>query len=316
MILQNILNKISKGWQLAYCFYSDYRFYKRHNLGANISDEDHLSARIMLVMHQLEKGMSFTNSKREFGGEKARLLVMMVRKCISTYGMNEACKIAINILHEYIKRDNATHNADILKMINSLCEDYRDMVSDGYAGVKLVSGPPVFDKALIKEFFNSRSSVREYSDLPVTESEFKEALSFASCTPSACNRQASRVHFFNAKDMIKRLIDNQLGNQGWCDNASACFVVTVNESYFGGGYERHEAFIDGGLYAMNFVYGLHLNHVATCFKMFVREPKREKEFKKLANIPENEIPIILILAGHYKDTQVVSPKSVRMNPME
>ena len=50
--------------------------------------------------------------------------------------------------------------------------------------------------------------------------------------------------------------------------------------------------------------------------MFVREPKREKEFKKLANIPENEIPIILILAGHYKDTQVVSPKSVRMNPME
>ena len=64
---------------------------------------------------------------------------------------------------------------------------------------------------------------------------------------------------------------------------------------------------------MNFVYGLHLNHVATCFKMFVREPKREKEFKKLANIPENEIPIILILAGHYEDAQVVSPKSVRIN---
>lgn len=64
---------------------------------------------------------------------------------------------------------------------------------------------------------------------------------------------------------------------------------------------------------MNFVYGLHLNHVTTCFKMFVREPKREKEFKKLANIPENEIPIILILAGHYKDGQVVSPKSVRIN---
>ena len=49
---------------------------------------------------------------------------------------------------------------------------------------------------------------------------------------------------------------------------------------------------------MNFVYGLHLNHVATCFKMFVREPKREKDFKKLA---------------HYKDAQVVSPKSVRIN---
>lgn len=313
MILRNILNRISKGWQLAYYFYSDYRFYKKHYLGANILDEDHLSAHIMLVMHQLEKGMSFTNHQREFGGEKAKCLVLMVRKCISTYGVNEVCKIAINVLHEYMKRDNATHNADIQKMINSLCEDYRRLISDGYAGVKLISEPPVFNKTLIKEFFNSRSSVREYSDFPVTEREFKEALSFASCTPSACNRQASRVHFFCTKNMIKKLIENQLGNQGWCDNASACFVVTVNESYFGGGYERHEAFIDGGLYAMNFVYGLHLNHVATCFKMFVREPKREKDFKKLANIPENEIPIILILAGHYKDAEVVSPKSVRIN---
>ena len=235
MILRNILNRITKGWQLAYYFYSDYCFYKKHCLEANISDEDHLSARIMLVMHQLEKGMSFTNSKREFGGEKAKSLVLIVRKCISTYGLNDACKIAINILHEYIKRGNATHNADILKMINSLCGEYSDFICDGYAGVKLISEPPVFNKALIEDFFYSRSSVREYSESPVTENEFKEALSFASCTPSACNRQASRVHFFNAKDMIKKLIENQLGDQGWCNNASACFVVTVNESYFGGG---------------------------------------------------------------------------------
>lgn len=235
MILRNIFNRISKGWQLAYYFYSDYHFYKKHYLEASISDEDHLSAHVMLVMHQLEKGMSFTNSKREFGGEKAKSLVLMVRECISTYGVNDACKIAINVLHEYIKRDNATHNTDILKMINSLCGEYSDLIRDGYAGVKFISEPPVFDKVLIKQFFNSRSSVREYSDSPVTESEFTEALSFASCTPSACNRQASRVHFFHAKDMIRRLIENQLGNQGWCDNASACFVVTVNESYFGGG---------------------------------------------------------------------------------
>lgn len=64
---------------------------------------------------------------------------------------------------------------------------------------------------------------------------------------------------------------------------------------------------------MNFVWGLHLNHVATCFKMFVREPKREREFKKLADIPENEIPIVLIMAGHYKDEPVVSPKSARID---
>lgn len=63
---------------------------------------------------------------------------------------------------------------------------------------------------------------------------------------------------------------------------------------------------------MNLVHGLHLNHVATCFKMFVREPKIEKEFKQIADIPDCEIPIVLVLAGHYKDTPVLSPKSVRV----
>lgn len=79
-----------------------------------------------------------------------------------------------------------------------------------------------------------------------------------------------------------------------------------------GGYEHLQGLIDGGLYAMNFVHGLHLNHVATCFKMFIREPKIEKEFKQITDIPDNEIPIVLILAGHYKKTPVLSPKSVRV----
>lgn len=69
--------------------------------------------------------------------------------------------------------------------------------------------------------------------------------------------------------------------------------------------------IDGGLYAMNFVMGLHLNHIASCFKMFIRTPRREKEFKKIAKIPQCEMPVVLILGGHYKSGIVTSPKSER-----
>lgn len=311
MSIRSIIGRMLKSWQLVSCFFSDYVYYKKHNLGAGVHDKDHLEANIMLVMHQLEKGMSFTCSKRVFGGDKAMGLVNMLREFLQKYGMNDVCKIAINVLYEYSKRDNSTQDLHIRKDIDSLCSEYKDVISDNYAGVKVISEPPVFNKQIIEEFFNTRSSVREYSDIPVTDEEYRKALAFASCTPSACNRQASRVHYYNVKEVIKRLVDNQLGNQGWCDNASACFVVTVNASYFGGGYERCEALIDGGLYAMNFVWGLHLNHIATCFKMFVRDPKREKKFKRIANIPENEIPIVLIMAGHYKSEPVASPKSVR-----
>ena len=235
MTLRGITYRISEGWKLIHSFISDYMFYKKHSLGARVQSKDNLNARIMLVMHQLEKGMSFTNSKRIFGGDKASWLVSMLKEYISKYGMNDVCKIAINILHEYLKRDNSTSDRRIREAIEAVCNAHKDVICDDYAGVKTVAEPPVFDKKAIELFFNTRSSVREFSEVPVSEEEYKSALSFASCTPSACNRQASRVHFINVKDTIKRLMDNQLGDQGWCNNASACFVVTVNECYFGGG---------------------------------------------------------------------------------
>lgn len=78
-------------------------------------------------------------------------------------------------------------------------------------------------------------------------------------------------------------------------------------------YKKYQPLIDGGLYAMNFDMGLHLNNIGFCFKMFVREPKIEKEFKQLTQIPKSEIPIVLILAGHYPKHSIKSPKSVRIN---
>ena len=134
--------------------------------------------------------------------------------------------------------------------------------------------------------------------------------------PSDCTTINRRRSLFNCdindRNIIKKLIDNQLGSQGWCDNATGLLVITSNQTYFGGTYERHEALIDGGLYAMNIVWGLHLLRIGSCFKMFVREPEREKRFKKIAGIPYNEIPVVLILCGHYKNVGVLEPKSVRL----
>ena len=235
MILKKIIQKMSEEWNLAYCFFSDYIFYKNHRIGASFSDKDNTLARILLTMHQLEKGMSFTGTKREFGGEKAKSLCSLINNYVGKYGLNHVCEAAVNVLYEYRKRDNATKNQKILSEINMLCVKYSSAVKDDYAGVKAVVEPPVFDEHIITQFFYSRSSVRDFSNIPVTEEEYKRALSFAKTTPSACNRQTARVHFYNIKEKISQLVDNQLGNQGWCNNATACFVITSNINYFGGG---------------------------------------------------------------------------------
>ena len=64
---------------------------------------------------------------------------------------------------------------------------------------------------------------------------------------------------------------------------------------------------------MNFVWGLHLNHIASCFKMFVRDISMQKKLNKLLDLPKNEVPIVVILAGHYKQEPVLGPYSHRFN---
>ena len=310
--MKKIIIQFVDSAKLLYCFFADFHFYVKHSLINPVITQDKSNAQIMLFMHALEKGMSFP-STRIFGEEKAVRLTRLLDKHIEQYGLNKVCFVAINILSEYLKAPCSTRNREVRNRICDFSERNKNSISypPPIGGTKMISEPSSFDKKIIEEFYASRASVREYSDVPVTDDEIKQACRIASYTPSACNRQASRIHVFRDKNVMRKLLDNQLGAQGWCDNASILICVTVNCNYFGGNYERYQALIDGGLYAMNFVMGLHLNHIASCFKMFIRTPQREKEFKKIAKIPQCEIPVVLILGGHYKSGIVISPKSER-----
>ncbi|MCD8291591.1 MAG: nitroreductase family protein [Prevotella sp.] len=306
-----ILNCKSK-LALLICYLSDYRYMIKNYLTFG-SEPDKILARIMLMMHALEKGMSFTDCPKEFGKEKSQSLVKLIRRYLKKNPMNEICRLSINILARYMENSNSTKDVPCRRMITNLLTEYGTSVNFSYkGGVKTVCEPEPFNEEVITYFFASRSSVRDYSDAPISDEEIVKALSLASFTPSACNRQASRTHLFRDKKDMRMIIDNQLGDQNWCGNAKAIMVVTVNSSYFGGNYERYQPFIDGGLYAMNVVHGLHLQHIASCFKMYVRSPQKDNEFRKITGIPQNEIPIVLILMGHYQQKPVYSPKSERI----
>lgn len=310
--MKQIIRNLLPLWSLWLAFMHDFAFSVKHSLTFHKHRRDQELAQIMLLMHALEKGMTFTDSPREFGGEKAHRLTRLLDRHISSRGMSDTCVIALNVLHEYMRNSNATKDAAIREEMNALLSKHSGVVRDDFAGTKAVQEPPVFDKGAIEMFFSSRSSVRSYSDEPVTDTEIEEVMRLAAHTPSACNRQASRVHVYRERSQMKAIIDTQLGAQNWCDNASVLFVITANSSYFGGVYERHQALIDGGLYAMNFAHGLHLQHIACCFKMFVRDVALEKRFRKVTGIPANEIPVVLVLAGHYLPKPALSPKSVRV----
>lgn len=214
--------------------------------------------------------------------------------------INAECINAINILHEYSKDENASKDFQLLETIKQLYEKYKNELWFTEAGTINIEEPSAFDEKIIIDFYKSRHSVRDFSNIPITHDEIDKVLKFAELTPTACNRQSSKVYAVSNKEVLKNIIDAQLGGQGWCLNASTLFIITSNKNRFGVGYEKHQELIDGSLFAMNFVMGLHLYHIAACFKMFVRDKSLERKVKKICNIPNNEVPIVLVLAGHYK----------------
>lgn len=278
--------------------------------------KDQILAKVLLNIHQLEKGLSITDSARIFGEAKALNIVKSLKSFKKKYGTHLIVSLATNVLKDYLSNPYSTKNENARSAISNFIDANKECLGEYKTGTKNVSEPIQFKEDRIKDFFFSRNSVREFSVDPITDDEIKKVMKFASCTPTACNRQTSRVHVYRDKETMAKLIENQLGNQNWCDNATAIFVITTNVSYFNSSYEHVQAFVDGGLYAMNFDWGLHLYHIASCYKMYVRLPEIDREFHKLSGIPDNEFPIVLILAGHYKKEPIVSPKSVRLPIVE
>lgn len=294
--------------------WADFIFYIKYapNITTNTKDKKYVN--VMLAVHALEKGMSFLRKKNNWGREKVLFLCDSIPRLYETYGDDFRLQLAMSVLLKYKEDANACHEILVVNRIDSVIDKYyHGSVTD--SGVKPIIQPQFSaTQDQIREFFSSRFSLRYYSDQEVTEDEISNALNLARTTPTACNRQTSRVYVFKDKKQIRQILDNQLGDQGWCMNANVLFVITSNGSCFNSIYESKEVYIDGGLYAMNFCLGLHMQKIGSCFKMFIRTPSKEKEFRNICNIPPQEIPIVLLLAGHYpENNKFKTPASIRIS---
>ena len=310
--LTALVRRARLAFQLRRIYTSDSKYQLKYLKDLSPDGKDRSDAEIMLVMHALEKGLSFREKKTGFGKEKSSSLVDMLERHIGLYGIDSQVVVATNILDNYLKDPSSTDDVSVRGKIEQYLSSHKDLLRSETGGVKKVSAPqgnPSYEEILA--FYGNRSSVREFSSVPLSEEEIDKAIAIASTTPSACNRQASRVYVVQDREKLKGLMENQLGDQGWCNGADTLFIVTEVATYFGSSYERRQPFIDGGMFAMNLVMGLHAQGIASCCKMYVRDPRADKAVRKLIGIPENEMPIVLILAGHYPDHEVTSPLSKR-----
>ncbi|NKB56014.1 MAG: hypothetical protein GKS00_06735 [Alphaproteobacteria bacterium] len=151
-------------------------------------------------------------------------------------------------------------------------------------------------------FFDTRHSVRQFTDLAVDRQLIEESLKRAQRTPSVCNRQCARVHVLTDSKAKAKALSFQNGNRGFGSQASVIFIVTADLSVFTDAGERFQGWIDGGMYAMSLVYALHSLGLGSCTLNWSVAPGIDRRMRSALNIPENELVIMMIAAGHIPDS--------------
>lgn len=267
-----------------------------------------LESDLEIRVHAVEKGMSIGSVKVGFGKPKAIAILDDLQKYIAIGGRHEFVKEACSVIGKYIE-----FNKNLGADMSEVEIPYNAFL--GRNAVEKASVGGVYQKnykddvvahleAPFKVFSQTRFSVRDFGNTPVDIEKIKSALKLCERTPSACNRQSWRVYVYRG-DKKNRMFELQGGCNGFYDDMQYAILICGDQRYYNIN-ELHQAYVDGGLYAMNLMYALHSEGVATIPLTMGHKVKQAKMIKKTMGIPEYEMPVVLIGVGSYKDNYKVA----------
>lgn len=304
--MRKIFNKYRKQINLYRAFINEIVYFLKLTVKYNASnhtDQDIQKMQYTLLRenHTLEKGMSMRNPRKGFGQEKAINLIDRLNKYIDIYGKEnlhfiDYPLITIKGYIEYTK-SQGVEIPHIEEKFYHLLKRAGTINVETQTAIMPVSRNSIQYQASkdFESLLYSRHSIRYFSDELVSKELIKKALTLAQRTPSACNRQGWLTHVFTGEKSIE-LIKWQGGSRGFEEEIRCSILVTANLKAFLS-YEVHQAYVDGGLYAMNLINSLHALGLGTIPLSCGFDYKKLKTLAQF-DIPENEIPILIIGTGH------------------
>lgn len=282
----------------------------------SVKTKNALEAKILRQTHVIEKGMSLSHPREKFGVKKANELLGFIDEFVA-YGYkieeSQSVKNSLGVLNAYINYHAARgfYPQDVI----SHFAKYKQFIaeSDQPFGIESISRQKLQEKieGNFYEFFNSRHSVRQFSDRKILSNDIKKAVKLAMRAPSACNRQSCKVYFFDEKKINDELGQLIAGNTGFESEVANYLVITSDISAFYDAFERNQVYVDGGIFAMALVEALHYYGIASCILQNGEFKERNKIFKEICSIPTNEKIILFIAIGYYKEDVVTYATSHR-----
>lgn len=277
----------------------------RHNASvATDSNIKKMQYTLLRENHVIEKGMSMKTPRKGFGQAKVTALLNRLLKYADLYLQEdkEFLLYPIGTIANYIDytKRNGTEIPQIEVLFQKLLNKSGITEYHKEAGIYKESKANILAHCDLsfKDLLYSRHSIRYFSDAIPSKDVLDKALMLAQRTPSACNRQGWLTHIFLG---IKshELIKWQGGARGFEDEIHCAILVTANMNAFLS-YEPHQAYVDGGLYAMNLINALHslgLGTIPLSCGFYCDKLKTLESF----GIADNEVPIVIIGVGEMLD---------------
>lgn len=288
-------------------FFHDLKNVKRHMYWGDETSmsKEQLQAKILFFYHKIEKGLCMPGNKRLFGLDVIPK-VMQLLAVWETNGNSQVDTIYLGAISSLIAYRAAIVNGklDTTGIIIPTVDKFLEIrASFG----KLQPTPIAISKKQItsvvayEEFQQlclMRRSFRDFSDKGVSDDVIRRAVGLAQLSPSACNRQPNRVYVVRDNDLKRQMLSHQNGNAGFGHLAPVVLAITADMSHFFDATERHQPFVDGGLFSMSLLYALQVQGLVSCCLNWCVTPTVDARQRALLSIPDSEQIIMLLVLGY------------------
>ena len=251
-------------------------------------------AEIVMGYHVLEKGLTMPNRRLGFGMGAVLRLIESIRQYEDRFGLEDGqVTYAIGVLRAY--RELHHDWPEPMPRLDAFLAEHPQIP----AAAELHIDRETFFSAREKPFpffAASRHVVRHFAGA-VPRETLESALKLAQTAPSACNRQHTRIHVIDNKDLMEKLFALQGGTRGFGQDADKAIVVTADLSSIRWSWERHDIYTNGGIFVMNLCYALHYYGIAHCILHWSVPPEVDIAARKLLEIPSNEAIVQVLACG-------------------
>lgn len=263
--------------------------------------------RLIYAVHGIEKGLSHEELRLGFGREQLVYINSLLVEYLKLGLSKESLEYVdtIEVLSKYMKI-HKEKNYDLSYFYNIYDEFILEIENcqTNRTGIFQKKKETVNKEKNFYELSQNRYSIRDFSDEKVSDEIIKQAVQISLKTPSACNRQMWNLKAITNKKKIEEVLSYQRGFTGY-NNPPVLFLITVSLESFQFPRERNQAFVDGGLFAMNFIYSLEYLDIASCALNSELTLEDEKKIRTILDIDESEVMIMFVAAGYFKEEYLV-----------